>query len=134
LFVVALDPGKRQVIVGPREALLTTRLGLRDVNWLGDGEITGLAETPLDIFVRVRSSQAPQPAVLVVGRDGTVDVELVNGEHGIAKGQACVFYDSDAARARVLGGGFIDRARNGYESALGQAADQEADLSASAQV
>ncbi len=117
LFVVALKPERREVIVGPREALLTTRLGLRDVNWLGDGDLAGLAGTRHDVFVRVRSSQAPQPAVLVVQADGTVGVDLVNGEHGIAKGQACVFYETDAARARVLGGGFIAAAANGTRHA-----------------
>ena len=116
LFVAALDPGKRHVIVGPREALLTSRLALRDVNWLGDGEIADLAGRGLDVHVRVRSSQAPQPARLVVGSDGSVSVELADGEHGVAKGQACVFYDSGEPRARVLGGGFIDAALNAYES------------------
>jgi tRNA-specific 2-thiouridylase len=115
LFVVALRPERREVIVGPREALLTTRLGLRDVNWLGDGDLAALAGTRQDVFVRVRSSQAPKPAVLAANADGSVSVELVNGEHGIAKGQACVFYDSDAPRARVLGGGFIAAAANGAQ-------------------
>ena len=36
LYVVHLDPAGRRVIVGPREALATRRLHLRDVNWLGD--------------------------------------------------------------------------------------------------
>ena len=116
LFVVALDPGKRHVIVGPREALLTTRLALRDVNWLGDGDLADLAGRGLDVHVRVRSSQAPQPARLVVDGEGSASVELVDGEHGVAKGQACVFYDGDEARARVLGGGFIGAALNAFDS------------------
>ena len=116
LFVVALDPGKRHVIVGPREALLTKRLALRDVNWLGDGDLADLAGRGLDVHVRVRSSQAPQPARLVVDGEGSVSVELVDGEHGVAKGQACVFYDGGEARARVLGGGFIGAALNAFDS------------------
>jgi tRNA-specific 2-thiouridylase len=36
LYVVHLDARSRRVIVGPREALDTRRLILRDVNWLGD--------------------------------------------------------------------------------------------------
>jgi tRNA-specific 2-thiouridylase len=125
LFVVALKPERREVIVGPREALLTTRLGLKDVNWLGDGDFADLGGTRQDVFVRVRSSQAPQPAVLVVEPDGAVGVDLINGEHGIAKGQACVFYDTDAARGRVLGGGFIAAAANGTQ----QSADTPETLS-----
>ena len=126
LFVVALKPERREVIVGPREALLTTHLGLRDVNWLGDGDLAELAGTRQNVFVRVRSSQAPQPAAIVVEPDGAVGVDLINGEHGIAKGQACVFYDTDAARGRVLGGGFIAAAANGTQ----QSADTPETLSA----
>ena len=37
----------------------------------------------------------------------SVEVELIDGEEGVAPGQACVFYDSPAGEARVLGGGFI---------------------------
>src|SRR5262245_27616920 len=36
LYVVALDAARRRVIVGPRAALRTRRIALRDVNWLGD--------------------------------------------------------------------------------------------------
>ena len=36
LFVVKLDADERQVIVGPREALLTRALTLKETNWLGD--------------------------------------------------------------------------------------------------
>jgi tRNA-specific 2-thiouridylase len=38
---------------------------------------------------------------------GGVGVELLNGEDGVAPGQACVFYDSARGQARMLGGGFI---------------------------
>ncbi|HEY5412525.1 MAG TPA: tRNA 2-thiouridine(34) synthase MnmA, partial [Caulobacteraceae bacterium] len=36
LFVVRLDAERRQVIVGPREALLTHSLTLKEANWLGE--------------------------------------------------------------------------------------------------
>ena len=38
------------------------------------------------------------------------EVELVDGEHGVSPGQACVFYDAGIGQARVLGGGFIKSA------------------------
>jgi len=58
--------------------------------------------------VRVRSTQPPQPASLSSsGHDMTVT--LRDGEHGVAPGQACVFYADGLPRARVLGGGFIAR-------------------------
>src|SRR6202012_2517558 len=35
LFVVRIDADRREVIVGPREALLTGALALKETNWLG---------------------------------------------------------------------------------------------------
>src|SRR6201988_2879280 len=39
LSVLRLDAASRRVVVGPREALRTSRIRLRDVNWLGDRTI-----------------------------------------------------------------------------------------------
>jgi tRNA-uridine 2-sulfurtransferase len=107
LYVVRLDAANRRVVVGPRPALRTTRVHLRDVNWIGEG---GLDEVKrgvrLDVFVKVRSSRPPQPAWLASGEDG-FEVEFVGGEEGVAPGQACVLYDAAAGQARMLGGGFI---------------------------
>jgi tRNA-specific 2-thiouridylase len=109
LYVVHLDPAGRRVIVGPRDALTTHRLHLRGVNWLGDEAMQMLRDDGLSIFARVRSTRPPMPAELsVVGN--RVFVDLVDGEAGVAPGQACVFYAGDGPGARVLGGGWIDRA------------------------
>ncbi len=110
LYVVRLDAATRRVVVGPREALRTTRMWLREVNWLGDGEIeAALAHERLEVHVKVRSTRPPQPAWLGHGPEGYV-VDLVAGEEGVAPGQACVFYDAPEGQARVLGGGFIRNA------------------------
>jgi tRNA-specific 2-thiouridylase len=127
LFVVRLDAATRRVVVGPREALRMDRIQLRDVNWIGDGEIDraigkGL-DKGLEIFVRVRSTRAPQPAWLR-GSNGHYEVELVAGEEGVSPGQACVFYDAPAGQARVLGGGFIQSAAKG--SSTGSTTRQQA--------
>lgn len=101
LYVVALDPAARQVVVGPRKALGRSEITLRDVNWLG-GEAT------IDqVEVRVRSTRPPQPARLERSADGAALVTLAAPEQGVAPGQACVFYQGD----RVLGGGWIASAR-----------------------
>src|SRR6267154_2278680 len=109
LYVVRLDAASRRVIVGPREALRMDRIVLRDINWIGDGALDRAAGEGLEIFVRVRSTRAPQPAWLRAAESG-YEVELVAGEEGVSPGQACVFYDAPSGRARVLGGGFIQSA------------------------
>ena len=106
LYVVRLDAASRRVVVGPREALRMDRIVLRDVNWIGDGALDRAIGDGLEIFVRVRSTRAPQPAWLRAANGG-YEVELVAGEEGVSPGQACVFYDAPSGQARVLGGGFI---------------------------
>jgi tRNA-specific 2-thiouridylase len=107
LYVVRLDAAKNEVVVGPRSALRTTGLRLRDVNWLGEKPITDVAGEGLPIYVRMRSSQALRSAVLYAEPDAAIRVELHDSEEGIATGQACVFYADAGLGARVLGGGSI---------------------------
>jgi tRNA-specific 2-thiouridylase len=110
LYVVRIDAVTRQVVVGPREALRTRAMRLRDVNWIGDGTLAqACAGAGREVFVKVRSTRAPRPAWLRATDDG-IEVELVDGEDGVSPGQACVFYDAADGQARVLGGGFIARA------------------------
>jgi tRNA-uridine 2-sulfurtransferase len=107
LYVVRLDAASRRVVVGPREALHTSRIRLREVNWLGDGTIDeALAHHP-EVYVKVRSTRSPRPAWLRRGAGGGLEVEFVGGEDGVSPGQACAFYDAAGGQARVLGGGFI---------------------------
>ncbi len=121
LFVVRLEPRTRRVIVGAKSDLLTERLVLRDVNWLGDRALIDEmtrdgARDGIALLVRVRSSQPLQPARLHV-EDGTAIVTLANGEFGVAPGQACVFYADASGGARVLGGGWIARTELGRAAA-----------------
>jgi tRNA-specific 2-thiouridylase len=110
LYVVRLDAARRRVVVGPRAALRMMRMRLREVNWLGDGALDdALAAGRLEVFVKVRSTRPPQPAWLMRA-EGGYEVELLDGEEGVAPGQACVFYDAPKGQARVLGGGFISSA------------------------
>jgi tRNA-specific 2-thiouridylase len=104
LYVVRLDAARRQVVVGPRESLHTRWIGLRNVNWLGERPIPGEG---LAVWVRVRSTSPPQPAILFPADGGSV--MLREGEYGVAAGQACAFYADAGAHARLLGGGWIDR-------------------------
>jgi tRNA-specific 2-thiouridylase len=109
LYVVRLDAERRRVVVGPREALRMSRIALRGVNWIGDGEIDTALAGRREVFVKVRSTRPPQAGWLS-GAGGDYEVELADGEHGVSPGQACVFYDAPEGQARVLGGGFIKSA------------------------
>ncbi len=106
LFVVRLNADRREVVVGPREALLTHSLTLKETNWLGDEPtLDGAAEASLPVLARVRSTRPPSPARLVI-EDGAPAVVFDQPEEGVSPGQACVLYDPDR-ETRVLGGGFI---------------------------
>ena len=110
LYVVKLEHRTGRVVVGPREALLTRTVRLRDVNWLGDGQLAALAAgNGAPVEVKVRSTRPPQSGSVHLDGD-EVMVTLFAGEHGISPGQACVFYADDSEQSEVLGGGFIAEA------------------------
>ena len=107
LFVVRLDAERRQVIVGPRESLLTRALTLKETNWLGDqASIGAAAREGASVLARVRSTREPMAGRLAIAADGAVSVGFEGAEEGVSPGQACVLYDP-ADPERVLGGGFI---------------------------
>jgi len=109
LFVVRLDVDKRQVIVGPREALLTSGLTLNEINWIG-GQATfaAAAADGQRVLARVRSTREPVAGRIGMVGDDEARVVFDGTEEGVAPGQACVLYDPDEP-SRVLGGGFIAR-------------------------
>jgi tRNA-uridine 2-sulfurtransferase len=103
LYVVRLDPDLRQVVVGPKAALSTRVVPVREVNWLGD---TPFASQPeWHVAVKVRSTRPPRPAILRPTSATSAEVELIAPEDGVSAGQACVFYDQGSSR--IFGGGWI---------------------------
>ena len=109
LYVVKLDAARREVVVGPREALRTRALHLRDVNWLGDEPFEMAARHGIEALARIRSSGPLQPATVGLVHDSVI-VELADGEEGVSPGQACVFYAATGGGERLLGGGWIKSA------------------------
>jgi tRNA-specific 2-thiouridylase len=110
LYVIRIEPETKQIVVGPRSALATTKVQLNNVNWIG-GDIS--AEDAFDCEVKVRSVRPPVAASVRLLKDRVALVELAAAEHGVAPGQACVFYEGD----RVLGGGWIQRQKNTVDGA-----------------
>lgn len=104
LYVVHIDADKRQVIVGPKDALARRTIMLDEVNWLG-GE---MLSDPIDVKVKIRSTGSPVRANLTLLQGQRAEVSLDIPEEGVSPGQACVFYGTDEGpAARVLGGGWI---------------------------
>lgn len=122
LFVVRLDAASATVVVGPRQALETASLTLRDLNWLGAGDLAALPADGLPVYVRIRSTSPPAPARLYSSAprkdtsstapdDLRANVVLDQPEMGVSPGQACVFYSDGSGTAQVLGGGWIATTR-----------------------
>ncbi len=108
LYVVKLDPEKKQVIVGPKEALEISKVHIKELNWLGNDPIPHNGKK---IYVKVRSTRPAEPATLFPGEsEDDAYFVLDNPEYGVSAGQAAVFYDGD----RLLGGGWIDCAVSSY--------------------
>ena len=101
LFVVAIQPAERAVVVGPREALLGRGVIARGVNWLVDPLPVGAR-----VQLRVRHRHTPVAAELIRSEPDEVELALDEPVPAITPGQSMVIYDGD----RVLGGGFIEQA------------------------
>jgi len=112
LYVIRLDASRREVVVGPRDALRARILTLRDVNWLGDEPFEAAASGGVDVLARIRSTGPLQPATVTCDKEGVI-VELAEGEEGVSPGQACVFYAATGGGERLLGGGWIKSAEGG---------------------
>ncbi len=107
VYVVKLEPETRRVVVGPKEALSTRTVPLREINWLGDQPFDSQKEWHLS--VKVRSTRPPRPAVIRPISATEAEVELLSPEDGVSPGQACVFYSNEGSR--VFGGGWIWKGR-----------------------
>ena len=107
VYVVRLDPDSRRVVVGPKEALSTRIIPIREINWLGDEAFDSRPAWHLN--VKVRSTRPPRAAIVRPLSATEAEVELLAPEDGVSAGQACVFYAPEGSR--VFGGGWIWRGR-----------------------
>ncbi len=106
-YVVKLDADTKEVVVGPKEALATRTISVKEINWLGNGSFMDAGEDGWDVEVKIRSTRPSRDATIRPLTDRTAQVTLVAAEEGAAPGQACVFYERNTSR--VLGGGWITR-------------------------
>jgi tRNA-uridine 2-sulfurtransferase len=100
MYVVAIRPADRAVVIGPRSALLGSGVVASEMNWLVDPMPVGSR-----VEVQIRHRAHATPAELVRVDPGEVELALEAPVSAITPGQSLVLYDGD----RVLGGGFIER-------------------------
>lgn len=100
MFVVAIRPADRAVVIGPRAELLGRGVVARGVNWLVDAPPVG---TRVELQVRHRA--APARAEIVRVDADEIELALDDAVAAITPGQSLVLYDGE----RVLGGGLIER-------------------------
>lgn len=99
LYVVALDAGKNQVIVGSRAETHSPDCWVERINWVSIEAPT----TPIRATIQVRYRSPAVPATLIPETGGTAKIQFDEPQFGITPGQAAVWYDDDV----VLGGGII---------------------------
>ncbi|HEY0778650.1 MAG TPA: tRNA 2-thiouridine(34) synthase MnmA [Gemmatirosa sp.] len=102
MFVVAIRPADRAVVIGPREALLGRGVTVREVNWLA-AEAPGVGAS---VAVQVRHRARPIDATVVRANADEIEIALDEPVAAITPGQSLVVYDG----SRVLGGGVIEAA------------------------
>ncbi|QIZ70725.1 tRNA 2-thiouridine(34) synthase MnmA [Oxynema aestuarii] len=100
LYVVALDPGRNQVIVGNRASATQPKCNVSRVNWVSIAE----PSAPIRTEVQIRYRTRPVPATIIPLGDNRVQLVFEAPQFGVTPGQAAVWYDGD----RVLGGGVIE--------------------------
>jgi len=106
LYVINIDADKNQIIVGPKDSLIIQNIELRNLNILGSEK-----EFSDHISIKVRSTGKLLKAKINI-KNNFANVNIIEGEAGVAPGQACVFYSKDDIGDKLLGGGWIYKTAN----------------------
>jgi len=105
LYVVAVEPSDRTIVVGPVEALDVPEAFVAEVTWMsGEAPIR-----PLRAAVQIRHRHEPSAATITPLEGRRAHVAFDTPQRAVTPGQAAVFYDGDL----VLGGGWIGRNAEG---------------------
>jgi tRNA-specific 2-thiouridylase len=103
-YVTQIDAASNTITLGPEEQLMHSRLIATGVNWLVDEPAKAFSAT-----VRIRYNDDGAPAK-VVPQHGGVLVDFGEPTRAITPGQLAAFYMDEGPDARLIGGGWIDKA------------------------
>ncbi len=98
MFVVAVRPETREVVVGPRNEMLADRVFLEGLNWLADPLAVG---AEIQVQLRHRGIACPARVESVEGE--VLGLALLDPQFAVTPGQSGVLFSDE----RVLGGGRI---------------------------
>ena len=101
-YVIKIIADKNEIIVGAKEYLIKTQINLKNLNIITNNK----NDFNKELFVKVRSTGKLIKAKIEINKN-LANINLQEEEHGIAPGQACVFYSKDKLGYKVLGGGWI---------------------------
>lgn len=102
MYVLAIRPPTREVVIGTYEELLASRVELEDLNWLAPALTPG---EECQVQLRYRSDAIPAHVLNnSEARDNRLALALSRAARAITPGQSGVLYDRDG---RLLGGGII---------------------------
>ncbi len=101
VYVVAIRPQDRAVVVGARKELLGNGIIARETNWISDPPAPGTI-----VLVRVRHRAPLVSGELLRVDDGEIEIALNDPATAITPGQSAALYDNTG---RLLGGAFIER-------------------------
>lgn len=99
LYVKKLDSKTNQVILCPKEELVSDSLICNNINLMSIDKL----DKPITVTVKIRYSASKVKATLIPTNDDTIKVVFNEPQRAVTPGQAVVFYDNDI----VVGGGTI---------------------------
>jgi tRNA-specific 2-thiouridylase len=99
LYVIAIDPVRNAIIVGPKERAFSDELIAAELNWIAIDKPT----YPIITHARIRYRHPEAEAVITPLDETSVEVKFTQPQMAITPGQAVVFYDGEV----VVGGGTI---------------------------
>ena len=99
MYVCRKDMEHNKVVLCNNDELFSSRLTAVDFNWIA----CDCPSAPIRAGVRIRYSQAEQPATITPTSPNSVVIEFDQPQRAITTGQSAVVYDGDV----VVGGGII---------------------------